>query len=119
MARLMKNRTDNDIKNKWNSMKRARGRKTDPVNDTTTPDEAIAGVQQVHHVKALRCTAMSEVATNPQRKLGNIPPCATMKTDPSMQSFASGITLTVSDGGSAENSPLPKKMYWEGQEYEV
>ena len=122
MAKLMKNRTDNDIKNKWNSMKRLEKRKIAPIRNTVTGAGGMIGIKGPRFVEASRWITTGGIATRgiatPSRQTtGKIPIFTTMKTHPSMYSSELDIAPTVTDGGSAENSPVPKKMYWDEDTY--
>ena len=64
MAKLMKNRTDNDIKNKWNSMKRsekaARKRKNAPTQDPPIKLTEDFEVHKANEVVSSQWSAMEE-----------------------------------------------------------
>ncbi|VEU41185.1 unnamed protein product [Pseudo-nitzschia multistriata] len=87
MSKLMKNRTDNDIKNKWNSMKRARERKKAEVSSAIMTDND----------EASRRIVMREIRTNTQSKIGKMPP----------KSLERALTSENINGGDrTENLPV-------------
>ena len=117
MAKLMKNRTDNDIKNKWNSMKRMEkaGRKRkmpqtyDAISDTNVVEKQAK--KQFHADKWIETGGCDTHSSNHkiQVRTSEEIPCLKFSPTPA-------IIPTVTDGISKESSPIVKKIRWK---YEV
>jgi hypothetical protein len=112
MSKVMKNRTDNDIKNKWHSMKRRE--KTDRKREAISHDIALAtaGLFEEHERRKndfSRRDAIGEIFARGQHTNCKMQ-LFTRKAHDSSEAL---ILPTVTDGGSAENSPIPKKKYLE------
>ena len=112
----MKNRTDNDIKNKWNSMKRVEKaggrRKSAPSRGTSGYVGEVAEEQRTHRVHSSRWGAIGETAA-PEKQASDRTKMFTATGTFGSKCFAETlIAHTVTDGGSAESSPVPKKKYW-------
>ena len=116
MAQLMDNRTDNDIKNKWNSMKKSKAVRERKIASITATKSAIDGIPGVgrHHEKE----ASTGVHTQSKQAVSNMSIFSAYKPHPSLYSSERAIAPMVTDGGSAENSPVPEKIYW-GDRYEI
>lgn len=104
MSKLIKNRTDNDIKNKWYSMKRkeelARKSKK-PTTKSPSKRARTAKEQNVDQRRSMEDTTDPELMKNAGARMF------------SGANYTSELAIlpTVTDGGSAENSPVPQTKY--------
>ena len=120
MAKLMKNRTDNDIKNKWNSMKRSekagRKRKNGYAVGASIQLAGVVEDHRTHQEGSFQWNAMEQIIAPAQETSDDIQLFTTGKPSNSKCSKETDILPSVTDGGSAESSPVPQKKYWN---YEV
>ncbi len=96
MSKLIKNRTDNDIKNKWYSMKRT---------------EEAAGKRKKPKSKRPSKRARISKEQNSDRSRSKIESYATGISSAWNCTSEQAILPTVTDGGSAENSPVTQVKY--------
>lgn len=116
----MENRTDNDIKNKWNSMKRIEKagskRRSSPTRGTSRDVGGVVEEQRKRRTDSSGWGTMGETTAPEQQTSDRMQVFTTRGTFDSKRFSETLIAHTVTDGGSAENSPIPKKKYWN---YEV
>jgi hypothetical protein len=108
MAQLMKDRTDNDIKNKWNSMNRSARRALDTLTKQGNPNDV-----EILHNSTKQMFDGSSWEENDVASNGTTAAAAAMIFRPRTYPSESGFTKTVTDGASANNSPVVQKNYWE------
>jgi hypothetical protein len=122
MSKVMKNRTDNDIKNKWNSMQRTEGREA--IAASTSP---MLGVDWSHghrrHSSAYRSefeAASWKPREHPRDLSKTMPfqPFSTANTSPSHSLHlltGMGIPAVVTDGDNANTTARTGLDHWENK----
>ena len=94
--------------------KAGRQRKKAPIGSTIRDVGGVVDGQKTHQVDTSRCSAMGKIIAPEQQTSGKMQLFTTRNNLDSKYSSGTLIAHTVTDGGSAENSPVP--MYWK---YEV
>jgi hypothetical protein len=113
MAQVMKNRTDNDIKNKWNSMNRSARRAQDRLSKKSCPNDVILLQNSMQQI--FEQSSWDEEGKTPPQFKANGTTVAVAAEIFRLRKFPSKfcVAQTVTDGASAHNSPISQKNYWE------
>jgi hypothetical protein len=116
MAKIMKNRTDNDIKNKWNSMQRTEGRGEVSTSSSTSSNgrDGSAGFRSQFEASSWKSRAQHMM---PSKNLFVQPflTATTTPLHPSLLPLGLGTTPVVADIDNADTTVRIGQVDWENK----